>query len=379
MSPCSGPDGWSRFGFTASDCSVAATVLIIKAAVLTFGVLSFEIVNNEAIGSVTHILSIWNRWDGPQYVLIAQHGYGAAGDQRLALVFFPLYPWLIRMTALVVGDAVAAGFVVSTIGSVVAGVALARLFAIDNPPRLARDAVWFLFIFPTSYVLHANYSESVFLAFLLTAFLAARRERWTTAGVLGAFAALTRPNGILLLFAFAAEALREFWRTRRIERRWLWIGMITLGFGIYLLVNYRFTGDPTTFLRLEREHWQDAMVAPWNGVWTSYKVSREYAPHDAAMIGMQVLFYLALGLAGTIASALTLPVSYTVWIALNWLLFASQSWNLSTPRYTLVMFPLFILIARLARNHYWNVAITVWSLLWLGFLTSEFVVGRWAF
>jgi hypothetical protein len=46
---------------------------------------------------------------------------------------------------------------------------------------------------------------------------------------------------------------------------------------------------------LEREHWHDAMVASWNGIWISYKVSRDYAPHDAAMIGMQVLFYLAVG------------------------------------------------------------------------------------
>jgi hypothetical protein len=377
--PAGSRHGWPRLGLTASDLSAAATVLIIKAAVLAFGALSFEIVNNEPIGSLGHILSIWNRWDGPQYVLIAQHGYGASGDERLALVFFPLYPWLIRLTAMAVGDAVAAGFIVSTIASVIAGVALARLFSIDNPPRLARRAVWFLFIFPTSYFLHANYSESLFLAFVLTAFLAARHENWRTAGVLGAFGALTRPNGILLLPAFAAEALGKFLMTRRIDWRWLWIGMIALGFGFYALVNYRVTGNPTAFLALEREHWRDAMVMPWSGIRMTYSVSREYLPHEAAMIGMQVLFYLAVGLAGTIASAVMLPISYTAWMALNWLLFASQSWNLSTPRYLLAMFPLFILVARLARNHYWDVAITVWSLLWLGFFTSEFAAGRWAF
>jgi Mannosyltransferase (PIG-V) len=368
-----------RFGLPASDWSIAAMVLLIKAAVLGFGLLSFEIVDNEAIGSFSHILSIWNRWDGPQYVLIAQHGYGAAGNERLALVFFPLYPWLIRITALVIGDAVAAGFAVSAIASIIAGVALERLFAIDNPPRMARAAVWFLFIFPTSYFLHADYSESLFLAFVLTAFLAARRGQWETAGALGGFAALTRPNGILLLPALAVEAIRKFWQTRQIDWRWLWIAMIAVGFGVYLIVNYRITGDAIAFLRLEREHWKDRMVAPWSGIWTSYEVSRDYAPHDAAMIGMQVLFYLAVGLAGTVASGLMLPASYTVWMALNWLVFASQSWNLSTPRYTLVMFPLFVLIARLARNRYWNAAIMVWSLLWLGFFTSEFVVGHWAF
>jgi hypothetical protein len=97
------------------------------------------------------------------------------------------------------------------------------------------------------------------------------------------------------------------------------------------------------------------------------------------MIGTQVLFYLAVGLAGAIAAALLLRPSYAVWMVLNWLLFASQSWDISSPRYTLVMFPLFILLARLARRRTWDVAITVWSLLWLGLFVSEFVCGHWAF
>ena len=189
----------STLGLTASDRSVAAMVLVIKAAVLIYGALAFQIINDERVRTLTQLLSIWNRWDGPQYLLIAQHGYAASGDQRLALAFFPLYPWLIRLLTMVVRDAVLSAFLISTVASVVVGVALARLFAIDCSPHLARRAAWFLFIFPTSYFLHIDYSESLFLALVLTSFVAARRERWFQAGLLGAFAALARPNGILLL------------------------------------------------------------------------------------------------------------------------------------------------------------------------------------
>jgi hypothetical protein len=84
-------------------------------------------------------------------------------------------------------------------------------------------------------------------------------------------------------------------------------------------------------------------------------------------------------LAGAIAAAFLLRPSYAVWIALNWLLFASLSWDISAPRYTLLMFPLFILFARLARRRILDAAITVWSLLWLGFFVSQFVRGLWAF
>lgn len=370
----------SILGLTASDRSVAAMVLVIKAAVLLFGALSFQVTNDERVRTLTRLLSIWNRWDGPQYLLIAQDGYASTGDQRLALAFFPLYPWLIRLTEIVVRDAVLSAFLISTVASVAAGVALARLLAIDYSRHLARRAVWFMFIFPTSYFLHIDYSESLFLALVLASFMAARRERWLQAGIFGAFAALARPNGFLLLPALGADALSELWETHRFKWRWLWVGLIPMGLAVYLLVNYRITGDPIAFLSVQREHWAHTLVAPWSSIGVNFEVARDWDPSQAAMIGTQVLFYLVVGLAGAIAAAFLLRPSYAVWMALNWLFLSTQSWDISAPRYTLMMFPLFILFARLARQRIWDAAITAWSLLWLGFFVSEFVGGRhWAF
>jgi len=354
-------------------------VIVIKAMVLVFGALVFQIANGERVRTLTQLLSIWNRWDGPQYLLIAQHGYAASGDQRLALAFFPLYPWLIRLTTVVVRDAVLSAFLISTVASVIAGVTLLRLFAIDYPRHLAHRAAWFLFIFPTSYFMHIDYSESLFLALVLASFVAARRKRWIWAGLLGAFAALARPNGILLLPALGADALWEWWETPRFNWQWLWVGLVPMGFAVYVLVNYRITGDPMAFLHLEREHWSNTLTMPWRGIRVNLGVARDWGASKAAMIGTQVLFYLAVGLAGTIAAAFLLRPSYAVWMGFNWLLFASQSWDISAPRYTLMMFPLFILFARLARRRTWDAAITVWSLLWLALFASEFVRGHWAF
>ena len=106
-----------------------------------------------------------------------------------------------------------------------------------------------LFIFPTSYFLHIDYSESLFLALVLASFIAARRERWLWAGIFGAFAALARPNGILLLPALGADALWELWETHRFNWRWLWAGLVPVGFSVYLWVNYRITGDALAFLK----------------------------------------------------------------------------------------------------------------------------------
>src|SRR5207245_6487770 len=139
------------------------------------------------------------------------------------------------------------------------------------------------------------------------------------------------------------------------------------------------TGDPLAFMRIQAEHWVHVVVPPWRGIAENLNVARTYGPYEAQVIGVQVLFFIGAALVATLFCAWMLPLSYTVWMAANWLLFASQSWDLSTPRYVLAMFPMFILIALLARNRYWNSAITVWSLLWLGTFASQFVVGLWTF
>ena len=68
------------------------------------------------------------------------------------------------------------------------------------------------------------------------------------------------------------------------------------------------------------------------------------------MIGLQVLFYMILAFAACIYSLIWLPLSYSIWSLANWLLFACASWDLSGPRYVLVIFPIFIMFADIARK-----------------------------
>lgn len=53
------------------------------------------------------------------------------------------------------------GYIVAGIASVFAGLALYRLVLLDDDPGTAWRAVWFLLIFPTSYVLLIPYTESL--------------------------------------------------------------------------------------------------------------------------------------------------------------------------------------------------------------------------
>jgi hypothetical protein len=68
-----------------------------------------------------------------------------------------------------------------------------------------------------------------------------------------------------------------------------------------------------------------------------------------------------------------------MWITGNWFLVTSATFLVSMPRYSLTMFPIFMLFALLAKNRLWYAVITVWSLLFLALFTSLFVRDQWAF
>ena len=71
--------------------------------------------------------------------------------------------------------------------------------------------------------------------------------------------------------------------------------------------------------------------------------------------------------------------AYGVWMTGNLLLFASTSYILSTPRYALTLFPIFMLLAKLGRNQTVGRIISACSITLMTIFTASFVIGRWTF
>jgi len=356
----------------AWDWSTIALILGIKVLLFTFAVQAV------ATLSTSHgtWLEIWNRWDASHYLRLAEHGYATSGDTRVSLVFFPLYPWLVRGAAFFVRNYMAAAFVVSGIASIAVGLLLQKLVRLDESEAVARNTVWFLFIFPTSYFLHIAYTESLFLALTLGCFLAARNERWELAGLLGAGACLTRVNGLILGFALATEVIHQYWKTRRINLRWLWIGVVPLGFLGYLWLNHEVTGDYFAFTKIMHEHWYKKFASPWFGIHDLWLRALGLNVNE----GLNELVAVAILSICTVWSWFRLRPSYSVWITLNWVLITSTAFVLSVPRYTLTLFPVFILFARATSGRrFWFALLTIGSLLYFALYAGRFAQGLWAF
>jgi hypothetical protein len=353
---------------------------------------------------------IWDQWDLGYYQKIAEFGYSGTDG---SIAFYPLFPWLVRLVACVSRSYLAAGFIVSGIASAVAAILLRRLVHLDYPESVAMRSVWFLLIFPTAYFLHIGYSEALFLALALACILAARSERWWLAGVLGAFCWMTRATGAVLVPTLAVEAAQQYWVRRKfcshgaagrlstaqssdVDRpqaggysafplgcsawnwTWLWIAIVPAGFAVYLLINWRVSGDPFAFLQARKTLFEQSFASPLTGIrqaiWAHYPT-----PREAEMVGIQELFFVALGLVCMIISWIKLRPVYAMWMTGSWILCASVNFFRSMPRYTLTMFPIFIRFALLGGNRFWAGVLTAWSLLFFALFAVLFARGEWAF
>jgi Mannosyltransferase (PIG-V) len=234
-------------------------------------------------GSSSSWLGLWQHWDWYRYLTIAEYGYtsgkGPAYDSNIT-AFFPGFPLVLRAVHVVVRNWAAAGLLVSLVAGAVAVVALARLAQFeyesrhpgadpDSADKAARTAVLLLVCAPAAVFLAAGYTESLFLAFAVPGWLAARRHHWVSAGVLIALACTIRING---LFA-AAGVLVMFLMSRPVLRDWSRSPALLLplaAVGGYMAYLKDITGDWLAWLHAEQRGWQRNLTNPitaWRSSW----------------------------------------------------------------------------------------------------------------
>ncbi len=266
------------------------------------------------------------------------------------------------------------------IASLFVGPLMYRLVRHDETPDVALRSAWFLLIFPTAYFLHIGYTEALFMALVLGSFLAARTERWWLAGLIGGLAALTRINGLVLLLALPVEAATQWFSDPRSRP--------ALAMGV--------AGDRAGRDRLRRlprpqpGDLRDAVPVPDRAARALVQVagarpgtpstprsagSAATKPDNVLMYGGMELLFVVIGLVGTIYAAFRFRPSWFAWMAGNLVLFVSTSFLLSTPRYVLTLFPLFVALALATGAPGPLVAVSAISLAGFVYFAGRFATG----
>jgi len=328
---------------------VLAVVLVVKFCALVLSFSAWLVLQNQP----ADLLSLWNRWDAPHYVDIAKYGYTAVGEQRFFIVFLPLFPLFIKLFALAIPSYKLAALLVSNLASALASVYLFKLARLDLSESAALRSVFYFCIFPTAYFLIAGYSESLFLLLAISCIYYARTRRWTLAGLAGMLATATRLTGLALVPALICEFLQQQQKQC----------------------------DANSDAKTEegKEHWFKQFAPPWVGLLVAIHGIFWREPAEVVLVCFAEIFF-ALFAAACTAYAVKFRISYCIYMLFSLIAFTSTAFWLSIPRYTLSLFPIFIILASLSeRKELLHYALSITFASFFAFFTILFTQGRWAF
>ena len=391
-----------------------------RLVVFLAGVVAVAQVGNQSVGAIYDpdrltapfgyfgnlLVSPFARWDSEWYLAVAKWGYGPqtsgvalnppGGLPRMN--FFPLYPLLIRIGGFVLRSDLVAGILISLVAFGIALALLYRLVALDFTQEVAEVTVLLVAFCPMAFFFSAIYTESLFLALSLGAIYLARRQRWVWAGVLGALAAATRVEGVLLVVPLAMLA----WPQRR-SLRWraLALALVPLGLLAYLsYLGIRY-GQFTAPLRTQSLFWMHRRTWPFGAAWKGAKLAWDGlrqlilgpqhvptlvplytgGPSFSATQDIYNFLFLLLVAALFVYGLRRLPPAYSAYTLLSVAIPLSDpvvpSPLGSFPRYAMVAFPLFICAAQVVVKRRWNTPAVAAGAVLMGLFTAEFATWLW--
>jgi hypothetical protein len=244
------------------------------------------------------------------------------------------------------------GLMISNLSFVLAIFGLWKLLRLDYVRSISKLTIILLLLFPMSFYFISYYTEGPTLALIVWSFYFLRKRNWILAGLLGGAATATRITSLALLPAF----LYEIWIYRKENKKGLILPVVSfflvpLGLGIYMYYLYRVTGDPLEFFNtisiFGAQRSTNLVLLPQVFYRYFFKVlpnlTYSYFPvvFTTYLEIVSARLFLILG----IWAFFKLRLSYALYFAAGYLIPPLSGSFSSFPRYILILFPGFLLIA----------------------------------
>ena len=317
-------------------------------------------------------LAIWQRFDANWYLAVAENGYGSIpGDDH----FPPIFPVLIRLFRPLFGSAFLAGLFISNVCTLYAIRLLCSLFIESAGSLVGRRATLLFLLYPTSFFLFSAYSESVFLVAALLSLQSMKTRSWAWAGFWTFCAILIRLQGAALL----APMLYLIWQDHpRLRKFAHWFGLIIPALGGLFYLYLRSQQVMTGAIPFTEADWHARLVLPWEtylyAIRTLFSGSVTFI--DFLNWAIATLFIVLLGI-GWRKTPLEYNL-YTVFSLLIMLIRIVETQPLiSMSRYSLTLFPIFLVFAHAGENVWLRRAI-VYTFIPLNlYLSAQFFLWGW--
>jgi Mannosyltransferase (PIG-V) len=321
------------------------------------------------------LLGIWERFDTLWYLRIAERGY----DLPAAVVFYPLYPWLIRdLSGL--GGPIAAALLISTVAVFfyfwgllrIARREVRRELRSEVSDRQPLRTVMLAAVWPASFFFFAGYTEALAIALIVWCVGWARDERWAFAAACAFAAGLTRSAGTLAIVPLAIMA----WRAPRAARWPVAIAPLgTLGYWSWLQQTGRLS-----VAAAYRTFWNTEVARPWTTLWRAiWSLAERFDPLVAISVVSLALFFVA-----GVAARRKMRIEdrcFSAAVIVHLLLRLCWPPLFGAPRYLLPVYPAFVTMGewvekmRRARFAFLCGALFAFNLVWMwAFLSWSLVL-----
>lgn len=312
--------------------------------------------------------------DAGWYQRIAEQGYaeippgGDLGHWRGADIhqtewaFFPLYPFLVRGVMAASGLAFPqAALLLGLLLTVVLALLALRFFRETAGTDVALWSTLALLLQPFGIYFHLGMTEALFLCALLGALLSVRRGN-TMGLIIGAtLLVLTRPNGIYLLPVLVAYQIgqngggwSDLWKKPLSTwgRSWPLIFPV-LAYAAWCGYQWAKTGTPFASLAAQAG-WDRGLTWPWAGFFNAGDQATQF--DSWFTIGLIMLAF---------AMRKRLPFAFNLFLWISILLPLFSGSVASMPRFSTILFPLFILAGQFLAHHRFR-----WAILGVSFLVQ---------
>ena len=310
--------------------------------------------------------------DARHYLDLAQYGYGsgeAFHEQYLMIVFFPLFPWLLRLLNLFGWfDYRVLALAVQLPLFCAAGTGLFTLVCRQYDRRTAWRALVLLIVSPASVFFFAPMTESLFLALTVWYVWCLQTRRWGWAALLGVLAGLARAPGGLLTGLALLYLLRRA-RLRRCGPPAAALPAMlgpAAGLGLYFALNQAVYGRWDQYSVYQWEHWGQKLGLFTDTIRYHLHYMAEWWQDDrpaALWICLAAVLCIVLAFGLLAAAARTLPPHWLGYGLAYLLLTMGATWLLSAPRYAVALFCLPVALAALLRGRRGLTAAVVAALL----------------
>lgn len=363
---------------------MALVVLAIKIALFFWSTYGFDFVAHPE----NNWLNIWDRWDAGVYKTIAQSSYNFINVKLDFWSFLSHFPPLYSLTMAIVSrlldiSLANAGILVSLVSVIIASILLYKLAYLEfKSEKVAWLSVIFLNLYPVSYFTISIYSESLFLLLAIGGFYCLKKEYYFLSGLAAAGAILTRFVGVVFLPVYALYFLYSY-KKSGFNLKVLYPLLLSLfGLIIYLVINKFYFGNYFYFLTEKLSfNTTKHLMLPFKetsfDLLAIFKNSNFWDQTFMTTRGWNAIF-MFFTLAITVLGIKKINWIYSAYSLSSMLLFASLSWGISNARYTLSVFPIFLILAHIKNKFLLSVTLLI-TTLGLLYFTKIFTSGAWAF